>query len=220
MRKRSVALVVGALFLCLFAAGCGGDSDNGSSGSAAGAEGGATSTESAANTEGGAAGAESDGSGAEGDGSGGGGAESGETAEGGGGAEAASTGKAAFTAKANAICLKSNTKTKAELFRAYKAAEAKGIDSEREGKELEANVILPIVVADAEAQADGIRALDIPSGDEEQVEAILAAYQDWIDRAKQDPQKTSEAGETFSDARELAGKYPLVKCGLSPFEES
>ncbi len=193
MHRRAVALValmVGALALGLLMAGCGGGSDSGGSSGATGA----ASTESnAADTESG-------------------------SSEAGGTAETVSPEKAAFTKKAEVICLKNNTKTAAELVHAYKKAEAEGVNTEPEGLKLEETVILSILVANAEAQKNGIGSLTPPSGDEAQIEAILDAYQAWIDEAKANPHKTSRAGETYEKARVLAGKYPLVKCGLSPYE--
>ncbi len=208
MHKLAVVLIVGVFVIGLLIAGCGGGSGNGGS-SATGAEG-AASTANAESEGAESEGAESGESSESGEG--------GEESEGGGSTEAASPEKSAFTKKAEVICLKNNTKTAAELVHAYKKAEAEGVNTEPEGLKLEETVILPILVANAEAQKNGIGSLAPPSGDEAQIKAILDAYQAWIDEAKANPKKTSRAGETYEKARVLAGKYPLVKCGLSPFE--
>jgi hypothetical protein len=164
LRKRSVALVLGALVLVLLVAGCGGGGDSSGGGSEPSPE------------------------------------------------------STAFTAKANAICLKSNAKTSLAIVHAYKKAEAAGVDTEAEGKKLEATVIIPLVVTDAETQSKGISALPAPEGEEEKVKTLLGAYQAWIAKAKSDPAKIAAANDIFNEARTLAGKYPIVKCGLSPFE--
>ncbi len=202
MRNHAVVvLLVGVLIPGLLMAGCGGGDDDGSSGSAASAESGATTQENGASNAGGASDSEGNG-----------------TADANGTAGAVSGEKAEFTAQANAICLKSNAKVAPEIVSAYKKAEAEGVDSPAEGREFEATTVVPLVIEDAEAQADGIGALEPPSGEEELVEAILDAYQAWIDKAEADPDKTAQTNDIFDQARELAGKYPLVKCGLSPFE--
>jgi hypothetical protein len=75
-------------------------------------------------------------------------------------------------------------------------------------------------LADAEAQTRAIRSFDPPSGDEEQVRAILAAYRKWIERAKQSPLRTVVANDVYNEARALAKSYGLVECGMNPYEAS
>lgn len=126
-------------------------------------------------------------------------------------------GSAAAIQKLDAICRASNLKAASEIVRFYDDPRVKGARSESKAIALEVNLFAPIVLADAEAQARAIRNFDLPSGDKEQVDAILAAYGHWIERAKRAPRSTVLANDVYNEARALAGKYGLADCGMSPF---
>lgn len=125
---------------------------------------------------------------------------------------------AATVRQLNAICQAHNRKAAAEILQVYDDPRVKRANSKREAISLEANLLFPILLVDAEAQARAIRSSHVPSSDEEQVNAILAAYRGWINRVKQAPLKAVVANDVYNEARELAGSYGLPKCGLNPFE--
>jgi hypothetical protein len=125
----------------------------------------------------------------------------------------------AFQEEANAVCLKSGSKARAAILRAYDTPRLKKASTEAEGIQLEVSLFVPILITDAEARVKGISALEPPSGEEAQVQEILDSYRAWIDKASGTPLKIVIANDVYNEARELSGKFPLVKCGLSPFEE-
>jgi hypothetical protein len=205
LRKRIVALMAGALVLALLVGGCGGGDDNGGSGSA--------TAENATSAEGGNAGGEAGSEiGGEGEGSG-------SELESGGSTEAVSPEKVAFSEKANAGCLKSNKKARAEILKELSGPKITRANTEAEAIRFETEVLVPILVTDAESRLKAIGGSSPPIEDQSQVKAILDSLEQWIEKAKATPLKIVVADDIFNEARELAGKYPLVKCGLSPFEE-
>ena len=64
-------------------------------------------------------------------------------------------------------------------------------------------------------QLDQIRALGIPPGDEEQVNAILDAAQEAVDKLQADPSVVIEQNtpDPFAEANKLAKDYGLSTCG-------
>jgi hypothetical protein len=118
----------------------------------------------------------------------------------------------------NGVCLARNKKAASEFLQAYDDPRVKRANSEREAIDLEVKLFVPILLADAEAQARAIRNTDMPSDGEEQVEAILDAYRGWIDRTKQAPLKSVMANDVYNEARDLARSHGLLECGVSPYE--
>jgi hypothetical protein len=127
--------------------------------------------------------------------------------------------KAAFVKEMNATCKASREKAGDEILKAYNTAEIKGAASEAEGIQLEVQVFVPILIDNAKADAAKLESLGAPDGDEEQAEAMAKAYDDWIKKAKGTPFKVVVANDVYNEARELAGKYGLQECAISPFEE-
>jgi hypothetical protein len=136
------------------------------------------------------------------------------------GGEDESAARAALLRRLNASCLVHNRVAAAQILKVYDNPRVKRANSERRAINLEVSLFAPIVLADAEAQARAVRSVDMPSGDEEPLNAILDAYRAWIERAKRSPLRTVVANDVYNEARELARGYGLVKCGLSPFEVS
>ena len=195
MRKRWAVLMAGAVVLVLVIAGCGGgDSSTGSS--AAGTESSATEASSGA-----------------------GGGEGTTAAANGGaaGAEPPTIAKAAFIKEANAICAAHRKKTAAELQAFFEDL----TDNASETHEAEVTVLVPLLVSGVQAQLTDIRALGLPrgNGDEEHADAILTAYQAWVEEAEANPQKIIQTNDIYDRARELANSYGLFACAKGPFEE-
>jgi hypothetical protein len=118
----------------------------------------------------------------------------------------------------NADCLANTKKAVAGLKKAYRAAYAEGFASEREEIQFEVSVLMPMLIADAESQAEAIRSLDVPGGDETDVEGILSAYRQWIEKSTGTPLKVVVANDIYNEARARARKYGLAKCGVNPFD--
>jgi uncharacterized membrane protein len=119
----------------------------------------------------------------------------------------------------NALCLASNKKAATAAYKVLQEQNHGPRITEREGIQRSARTLIPILVVDAEAQVDAVGSLEVPSGDEAQVKAIISAYRAWIDKAKKTPVKIVYAGDNFEKPRELAEKYGLAECAVNPLQE-
>jgi hypothetical protein len=69
-------------------------------------------------------------------------------------------------------------------------------------------------------QIDEIRALGIPSGDEQEVEAIFAAAEEALKETEEDPSVFGQGGVgPFAKANKLSREYGLTVCGSEPESE-
>lgn len=109
--------------------------------------------------------------------------------------------KADFTTQANKICADGS----AELDAAADALGDAPTQEQIEG--FAADTLVPNI----QAQHDDIEALGAPEGDEDEVDAILAALQDGVDATEADPSAIT-SGDPFAQANELAGAYGLTDC--------
>lgn len=75
--------------------------------------------------------------------------------------------------------------------------------------------ITSTVVPNVQKQVDQIRALGAPSGDEDQVNAILDSAQQGIDTVTADPSAIASrnGSDPFADANQKAKAYGLEACG-------
>lgn len=117
--------------------------------------------------------------------------------------------KVEFIEQGDRICEKSEkqSETEAEEF-----AEENGFDLEKaSGEELE-EAIAAVLVPALEQQAEEIDALGAPEGDEEEVEAIVAALEDGTAKVEDDPGAVFE-GAPLKEASKLAKDYGFEVCG-------
>ena len=123
------------------------------------------------------------------------------------GAQGAALSKSEFLAKGNAVCAKGNQALNAAGNKAFSSGQPTQADEEK--------FVTDTVIPNIQAQIDGIKALPPPSGDEDQVNAIVAAAQSALDKGKQDPSLlTGQSGsDPFTQANKLADAYGLTKCG-------
>ena len=110
--------------------------------------------------------------------------------------------KTEFTTEANAICAEGN----AEI-----ASAASSISDEPSDEEIE-EFAVDVFVPNVQGQHDDIAALGVPTGDEEDVEAILASFQDGIDAVDEDPQALLIDDDPFNEFYDLAEGYGLTEC--------
>jgi hypothetical protein len=109
--------------------------------------------------------------------------------------------KAAFVAKANAICVKGTTQTE-------KAGQALGNNP----TEQEAAVAVPAKFVPAvQAQIDELKALSVPPGEQATVTDMLDLAQADLNKVKSDPKLAFET-KTFADFATIAHAYGLKSC--------
>jgi hypothetical protein len=123
-----------------------------------------------------------------------------------------------FVGQANEICAKANGEAGSAILEAYDLREIKKSSLEGEAVDFEETIFAPILIKDAVAMRDGIGRLEVSSDDEAKVEALLEAYESWVEAAKASPHDVVIASDVFSEARRLARGYGLVQCATSPYE--
>lgn len=131
----------------------------------------------------------------------------------GGGGDDASTAsltKAEFIKQANAVCKKGEEQIETDF-----AAYVKGHEDIRKPTEADfSKLVDSVLVPNAEKEIEDLRALGLPSGDEDQVEAILEAREESVEAAEDEPEVVVKDGEkVFGKASELAISYGLEDCG-------
>jgi len=128
--------------------------------------------------------------------------------------------RSAFIKEADAVCVESNTAAGKEIMAAYSSPPYNDPElAAQTSTGQEAKIFAPILIEDAESQLQGIRDLDTPGDDEEQIEAIEGAYESWLSKAQKDPEKFIASNDIFNEARKLNREFGLVKCAKTPFEE-
>lgn len=229
MRGIAPLSIVAALLAAAILTGCGsgGDSDSASSASSGPegpqAAGGSTTTEETRTDDGGPAAtgrpSGTDGAGSAGGSSDDGGTDKSDEAATGNGGGAGSGGdessaqdegesNAQFIAEANAICAKGTSEIQGQMQSYLTRKVSKGEESVVQG-EIVNEVVAPVL----EGEIEDIRALGLPPGDEEQVEAIFTAMQAVIDQASDDPPAFMQQKEPFEEPEGLAKSYGLSACG-------
>jgi maltose-binding protein MalE len=130
----------------------------------------------------------------------------------GGETSTASITKAELIKKGDAICTAGNEaiEEQAEEF-----AEENGIDIEKPTTEQQEEVVAEVVAPEIKVQAEEISALGAPSGEEEEVEAIVDAVESAAGEAEEDPSVLveGEGNGPFTEANELATDYGFKVCG-------
>jgi hypothetical protein len=117
--------------------------------------------------------------------------------------------RADFVKRANAICAKTGARFLPEAIGIIaKGAKKPGFDTGKFGAISVSRVLAPGL----QAEADQIRALGVPSGDETQVNAILDALQKLTDEAKAAPARVAKAPDPYAKVTKLAAEYGLTKC--------
>jgi hypothetical protein len=120
--------------------------------------------------------------------------------------------KQQFIAQADAICKQGNQEIE-EGFESF--AEENDVPKNQEpskaqGKELVETVLVPSI----DSQSEDIRALGAPSGDEDEISAMLDSLDEAVEEAEEDPEALFAAkSDPFGKPNELAQDYGLKVCG-------
>jgi maltose-binding protein MalE len=126
--------------------------------------------------------------------------------------EGASLSKAEFIKEGDAICEKGNQSIESE---AEEFAEENGIDVEKPTTAEQEEVVSDVVGPGIATEAEEIGALGAPSGEEAEVEAIVAAVEAGAEEAEENPSSIVEVegGGPFAEANKLANNYGFKICG-------
>jgi hypothetical protein len=112
-----------------------------------------------------------------------------------------------FIQQADAICKQGNETIDAAASQVFGGQQPTAAQIEQFANE----TAIPAI----QEELDGISALTPPAGDEDEVQAILAAVGQGLDAVKQDPQQlaASDNAGPFAEANQLAQDYGLKVCG-------
>lgn len=194
MNVRLTTLLAAAFAIVVLALGCGGDDDSGSAGSAANGAGAG---------EGGTAQGEDQG----------GGSNSRDSGEEGEALTTSSLDKREFVKRASDACSREREDLIEEVEAFAKKHGEKDIPEDVLFTRMARQVMLPTI----ESEIDAVRKLGAPEGEEEEVEAILAAQQEAVEEARgQKASSYEDVEEHFVDATELYKAYGFTACMNSP----
>ena len=122
--------------------------------------------------------------------------------------------KAEFIAKADAICKQSNKRMEKELF-LFLRKNRTGGSLRKPSVEQNEKFILTVLIPNLKQEIEELKELGVPEGDEEKIEAMIAALEEGLETAE-DETETVAAGTAdivFGIASRLAGEYGLQTCG-------
>lgn len=92
--------------------------------------------------------------------------------------------------------------------------EESGVDPESPSEEQLETVVTEYFVPSLESQAEQLRELGVPEGDEEEVDAILTALEGATEELDEDPALLFDAeANPLQEASELASTYGFGDCG-------
>ncbi|MQA74565.1 MAG: hypothetical protein GEU88_09540 [Solirubrobacterales bacterium] len=115
-----------------------------------------------------------------------------------------SVSKEAFIAEANRICAKS--------ARAIEEAAGEVLGKDGPTPAELRRFAVEVVAPGAEEQVDGIAALAMPEGDEEELERILSRAREGIDALREDPGSLESGPPELDAAAREIGEYGVARC--------
>jgi hypothetical protein len=119
--------------------------------------------------------------------------------------------KEEFIAKADAICKKGVKRMQSGIFAAIKVPQNLTKVSSREQEKIVTTVMVPSVSREAKE----LRALGVPDGDEEKVDAIITTLEEGVETAERDPQAVTKSSDVlFGISSRIAGEYGLKACSI------
>ena len=118
--------------------------------------------------------------------------------------------KAALIKQGDAICTKGNESIETE---ANEFAKENNVNTKKPTKAQKEEVITEVVAPNVHRQGEEIAELGAPSGDEAEVEAIVAAVEGAADELEENPTLLFEGTNPLAKASKLAGSYGFKVCG-------
>jgi hypothetical protein len=132
----------------------------------------------------------------------------------GGGEDSSGSGsisKEEFIAKADAICKQSNKRMEAAFGKFLKENPELTKPTDPRFQQLVGDVMIP----NLEREIEELKALGVPDGDGEKVDAMISALEEGLETAEDNPQVvTGSSSDTiFGIASRIAGEYGIEVCG-------
>jgi len=123
---------------------------------------------------------------------------------------ASSISKEEFIVKADAVCKKGTERMQAAISDVLKNQPniTKVTTAEQE------KIVTTVMVPSVSREVKELRALGVPDGDDERVDAMITALEEGVETAERDPEVVTKSGDAiFGIASRIAGEYGLVVCG-------
>jgi len=118
--------------------------------------------------------------------------------------------KEEFIAKADAVCKKGTERLQAAIAPILKNQPNIAKVSKGEQEKIVATVMVPSVSREAKE----LRALGVPDGDDEKVDAMITALEEGVETAERDPEAVTKSSDAiFGIASRIASEYGLTSCG-------
>jgi hypothetical protein len=118
-----------------------------------------------------------------------------------------------FVKKANAVCAETQKKIESE-FRSY--VESRGGKEPKNASALaaaQADIAEKILIPAKQQEVEELGALDVPSGSESQVKAIVDAFEEEVEETKESPEvAVTEGTQASGKTTKLAREYGLTSC--------
>jgi hypothetical protein len=120
--------------------------------------------------------------------------------------------KAEFVKQGNAICAQGSKDLNAEFEEFTKE---NGIsETKAPPKDVQEEAVEEILIPSVSRQIDEVKALGTPEGDEGEVEELIAAEEEVVEEAEENPLALLEGGSAKEkEANKLATDYGLTVCG-------
>src|SRR4249919_2911251 len=123
---------------------------------------------------------------------------------------AGSISKEEFIAKADAVCKKGTERLQKAIFAALKHPQNLTKVSEAE----QIKIVTTAMVPNISREVKELRALGVPDGDQEKIDAMIGALEEGVQTAEQDPQAVTKSSDVvFGISSRIAGEYGLTACG-------
>jgi hypothetical protein len=132
---------------------------------------------------------------------------------GGGSDSSSSTGsisKEQFIAKADAICKRGTERLQSAIVTVLKKPQnlAKVSQAKQE------KIVTTAMVPNVNREVKELRALGVPDGDEEKVDAIITALEEGVETAERTPEVVTKSSDAvFGISSRIAGEYGATVCG-------
>lgn len=120
--------------------------------------------------------------------------------------------KAAFIKKVDAVCKHGTRRMQRAVLKTLKQGKGIKRPSTDQSVKLVGVVILPSV----RQEIKEIKALGVPSGDEEKVDAMVGALEEGVETAEDDPEAVVKGSSDviFGIASRIAGEYGITGCSV------
>jgi hypothetical protein len=118
--------------------------------------------------------------------------------------------KAAFIKKADAVCQKGTERMQRAILVFLKQHK----DVQRPNKAQSEKLVGTAIVPSVKTEVKELKALEVPEGDEERVDAIISALEEGLETAEANPEAVVASSDAvFGISGRLAGEYGAEVCG-------